>query len=415
MGRAAEGWKIRRIGKGRLYYVRFRWQGHRPELATGEADPARAAIEAAKIYADVISGRRPLKPSELGPGALPPALLPVGELLAEWIAAIETLYAKRTVKLYKSHAFTHFWKIEGANADATGWAYLGEITTESIGAYTRKRLGQVSRESVKKERNTLKTFLSFCVEKGWLSGLPLFPKIPKSALGTRDPNRKEEATDLSAEEVERWLAALPELTSTPARKGVWQGKRFPVRDWFTLAWETGLRPATLGALEAPRHYQRGAGQLLLTKDIDKVRFGRPVPLTSRAQAILDRHTPEQGVIFGLSANDLRHYIEPAARLAGLSEAKIATFSPYDLRHARGTHLVGETGDLSGTAYLMGHLQLTTTNRYAKGRLRHAQGLVDRLDAAATSARDSGEDSGEDPSPKQAPAVAHPPIRRARKE
>lgn len=379
MGRTPEGWRLRRHGA--RYYVRFSWQGQRPELPTGETDPARAAVEAARIYARVISGEQPLKPQD-GAG-VPPALLPVDELLAEWIAAIETSYAKGTVKLYRSHAFAHF----------TRWQALGEITQAAIGEYLRERLGQVVRESVKKELNSLRAFLGFCVEKGWLAGLPVFPKIPKGALGTRDPRRKEEPTDLSPEEVEAWLAALPELTRTPARKGLWKGRRFPVRDWFALAWETGLRPITLGALEVPRHYQRGADLLRLTKDIDKVRFARPVPLTARARAILDRHAPEAGPVWG-SVPDLRHYLKVAAERAGLPPAKVATFSPYDLRHARATDLVDKTGDLTGPAYLLGHTQLTTTNRYAKGKLRHAEETLKQLDPASPALPDSGEDSGE---------------------
>ena len=379
MGRTPEGWRLRRHGA--RYYVRFSWQGHRPELPTGETDPARAAVEAAKIYARVISGEQPLKPKE--GDAVPPALLPVDELLAEWIAAIETVYAKGTVRLYRSHAFAHF----------TRWKMLGEITQASIGVYLRARLGQASRETVKKELNSLRTFLTFCVERGWLDGLPVFPKIPKGALGTRDPNRKEEPTDLSPEEVEAWLAALPELTRTPARKGPWRGRRFPVRDWFTLAWETGLRPITLGALEVPRHYQPGAEHMKLTADIDKVQFARPLPLTARARAILDRHAPEAGLIFA-GVPDLRHYIKPAAEASGLSPAKIATLSPYDLRHARATDLVDQTGDLAGPAYLLGHRQVTTTNRYARGRLRHAEETLKQLDPASPALPDSGEDSGE---------------------
>jgi len=316
---------------------------------------------------------------------VPPELLPLDELLAEWIASIETLYAKGTVKLYKTHAFAHF---------VEHWKTLGDVTTAAAGEYQRRRLGGANRETVKKEMNSLRTFLTFCVEKGWLAGLPVIPKIPRGALGTRDPNRKEEPTDLSSEEVEAWLAALPELSNTPARKGVWKGHRFPVRDWFTLAWETGLRPITLGALEVPRHYQRGAEHLTLTKDIDKVRFARPVPLTARARAILDRHAPGAGPIWG-GVPDLRLYIKPAASAAGLSPAKIATLSPYDLRHARATDLVDQTGDLAGPAYLLGHRQVTTTNRYARGRLRHAEETLKRLDPSTPTPDYSGEDSGEE--------------------
>jgi integrase len=41
-----------------------------------------------------------------------------------------------------------------------------------------------------------------------------------------------------------------------------------------------------------------------------------------------------------------------------------TFTAYDLRHARATQWA-ESGNLVGVAYLLGHKQITTTNKYAK--------------------------------------------------
>lgn len=381
MGRPAEGWKL--VWRGRTAYVRFSWGGERIDVTTGQTDPQRAAEEAAKIYADVVSGRRVITRGA-GQKTPTPEQLQVSELLALWLVDCETLYAPRTAKLYRDHVRAHFLK---------RWERLSEIDEAAVDVYIVERLGQVVRETVVKERNTLSTFLAWCVRRRFLPGLPVLPPVPRGALGVRDPNRKEEPTDLSPEEVEAWLAALPELANTPARKGVWKGRRFPVRDWFTLAWETGLRPATLGALEVPRHYQRGAELLRLTREIDKVRYARPVPLTARARAILDAHAPASGPIWG-GAPDLRIYIKPAAKAAGLAPEKVATLSPYDLRHARATDLVDQTGDLAGPAYLLGHKQITTTNRYAKGRLRHAEETLKRLDPTPPGPEHSGEDSGE---------------------
>lgn len=384
MGRPAEGWKL--VWRGAVAYVRFTWRGERVDESTGQRDPGRAAEEAARTYADVVSGRRVITRGQGKGQKASPAQLLVVELLALWIADLEHRYAKRTAGLYKTHALAHF----------TRWERLAEVTEASVDAYISERLGLVTRETVVKELNSLKNFLAWCVRREFLPGLPVLPSVPAGALGVRDPRRKEEATDLSPEEVERWLAALPAETRAPARKGPWKGRRFPVRDWFTLAWETALRPATLAALAVPRHYQRGAEQLQLSRDIDKIRFGRPVPLTARARAILDRHAPAGGggVIFGESARDLRAYIKPAGAAAGLAPEKVATLSPYDLRHARATDLIDQTGDIEGTAYLLGHKQITTTNRYAKGRLRHAEGLIKQIDPGPPSSNRSGEDSGE---------------------
>ncbi len=58
--RTQGGWQLRLPpGKGRsVYVVRFRHNGQRIERSTGRSDKGEAAIEAARIYADVVSGRR---------------------------------------------------------------------------------------------------------------------------------------------------------------------------------------------------------------------------------------------------------------------------------------------------------------------------------------------------------------------
>ena len=85
MGRRAEGWRLRGEPDG-IKTVRFRVAGKRHELSTGERDPARARAEAAKLYAEAVSGRRSL--TQRGP------VQPAAPMFAEWLAAIETTIAE---------------------------------------------------------------------------------------------------------------------------------------------------------------------------------------------------------------------------------------------------------------------------------------------------------------------------------
>ena len=52
------------------------------------------------------------------------------------------------------------------------------------------------------------------------------------------------------------------------------------------------------------------------------------------------------------------------RSSDASSRKAKTFTAYGLRHARATQWA-ETGNLVGVAYLLGHKQVTTTNKYAR--------------------------------------------------
>ncbi len=62
--RSQGGWKLRLPeGRGRrTYLVRFRHNGQRIERSTGRSDKGEAAVEAARIYADVVTGRRVSRP-----------------------------------------------------------------------------------------------------------------------------------------------------------------------------------------------------------------------------------------------------------------------------------------------------------------------------------------------------------------
>jgi integrase len=294
------------------------------------------------------------------------------KLFAAFRAAVANTVDKGTLETYRYHAghLVRFF------ADKPGG-----ISKASIADYARSRLGQVKRETVKKERSTLRVFLSWCQEQGHLTRFPEFPPLPKRALGTPSrPPRKPTVVD--PDEARAIVAQMPRWSSP---RGT--GEAFPVRGRFVVAHETGLRPSTLNGLSVPEHYQKGAAVLLVTDDIDKARFGRELPLTTRARVALDEVCPVKGLIFG--DHDYRYQIEAAVRKAvekGLLPAdKGRTFSAYDLRHSRATEWAG-TGDLMGTAYLLGHKQVTTTNRYAHPGLAAGKKVLDAASGSPTSTR-----------------------------
>ena len=214
----------------------------------------------------------------------------------------------------------------------------------------------MKRQTVQKELNALKRFLAWCVQQKILTRAPLVPSPPRRALGTPfEKRRRSKATPLTPAEATAIIDALPEW-STSKR---WEC--FPVKARFRLAWETALRPKTISQLSAPENFVRGSHVLVITDEIDKVRFGRELPLTERARDAIESVCPDHGVIFG--DHDYRDQLKKAAR-AILPPERAATFAAYDLRHARATQWA-ESGNLVGVAYLLGHKQVTTTNKYAR--------------------------------------------------
>lgn len=90
----------------------------------------------------------------------------------------------------------------------------------------------------------------------------------------------------------------------------------------------------------------GGSVLAITDEIDKIRFGRELPLTEGARQALESVCPESGPIFG--KHDYRDQLRKAAAKSVPPE-QAKTFTAYDLRHARATEWA-ESGNLVGVAH-----------------------------------------------------------------
>jgi integrase len=338
MGRPTQGWKLRR--HGRIYAVRFTAHNRRYEISTGESDAGRAGQAAALIYARTLQqrGAARAKRGRLGETDL-------GKAAEEWLNSSLGIYDETTIATYAG-----FFR-------ASIGPYFGNVsklTARNIETWIRQRLKQVSRESVRKELNAIRALLRFLTNE-----TPELPKIPRGAMGTRHKRaRKAKAAELSPAEVRKLLAALPERS----KHGL------PIRARYILAYETSLRPAALDGITAPEHYHRGARYLIIPEELDKARAGRPIPLTAAARKALDAVCPESGLIFGKHKYH-KHLVETAKRVLG------KRVSPYDLRHARITHWLEESGNMPGTQYLAGHALVSTTAKYAHPSLRAAEAVL----------------------------------------
>jgi len=300
-----------------------------------------------------------------------PAELTLSRLAEKWLEDIASVIDPETASLYRLHMRTHLCPHFGDDPHA--------VRTASIAEYGRSRLRTVKRATLQKERSTLRGFLAWCEEQGYLVDAPEFPKLPRKAIGTAFAvRRRGKATDISLEECEALIAALPGWTRPRTDQ-----PSFPIRARFVVAFETALRPATLDALSVPEHYSRGSSTLTITDDIDKARFGRVLPLTPAARAALESvcRPGIAGPVFG--SHDYRWQLRKAAKAVGLPAAKLRTFCAYDLRHARLTELA-EGGNLTGTAYVAGHRRVTTTALYVKPGLRAGERALEQAERSRAS-------------------------------
>jgi integrase len=348
MARRTEGWKLYRDGRRGIFYVRFTHAGRRRCRSTGTGDRSQAQKRAAEIYAMMTTAQS----IEAGAGnrrALDQVEVVV--VLAAWLrdAEVEGIASARA----RDDGSRSTW--EGY---AQSWLSFFKTAAEiadvaTLHRYVRHRLDQVTAATVRKECSALQSLLKWMArpDVGYLDAAPDVPRPPKRATGTRAQRRRR--VDLDAPTVESIIDHLPERLRN--------GK--PCRAFFRLLWETGLRRSSLERLQAPRDYRRGDEVLRLPPEADKARWGRELPLTPRARVALDAVVPEAGRLFD-PRTDYRKALRRAALAAGVPADLARSVSNHDFRHARTTDLLSQEGaSLAGVAYLVGHRQVTTTNRY----------------------------------------------------
>lgn len=355
-GRIVQGWvnRLRRAGGMADLIENFLEQGG---LAADEATLAKIALRV-----DALAGATGEYEREPEPKA-PSSPKKLETQTEAWLASVVSLYDERTHVTLTQYAAK--WP------DLFGEA-LDDLNAQAIARWLAMRLGQVTRSTVKKELWGLRAFLTWSVDVArTLPALPTFPKLPRRALGVRAGAQREKPVELTEGQVDGLLAAMSDKA----------------RPRYVLMAETGLRPETIDGLSVPEHYTKGAETLEITADIDKARFARTLPLSEKAREVLDAvlaGRTKPGPIFGTSRH-VKHF-KKAADACGLPKET----APYDLRHARGTHgLEASGGNLNGVAYLLGHKQVTTTNRYVHASQRAGATVLSAIARCRVTAAERG--------------------------
>ncbi len=347
MARPTEGWQLRKR-KGRPYSARFTIGGVRSEPGLGTENRAEAERRAAELYADAVRGARRITRRASSRGQ------PVAEVASQWLTDIASTIDPETRATYAGYAETHW---------STVWPTLESVSDASCAQYARDRLRHVQASTVRKELSALRGLLAWCVETGRLAAAPTVPSIPKRAIGTRHKQaRRGPAVWIAPEQVRAILKRLP----------VTDRFKFPVRAYFTVLYETSLRPGTVEALSVPENWSPGRSELDIPTELDKGREGRPVPLTPAAVKALTSAAPSKGTIFG--PVDLRVSLRKAAKPV-IGEALAFRLTPYDFRRNRFTHWTEESTNLPGVMHLAGHKRLETTAKYVRGSERAARDVL----------------------------------------
>jgi integrase/recombinase XerC len=257
------------------------------------------------------------------------------------------------------------------------------IIREFVGwLYDRK----MQKVSVARKLAALRTFFKFCVRERITKQNPArlvsTPKIPK-----RVPRV------LTAEEMNGFLDTLAGAAAgkkqAPRRKNqsAQDAKLIPCRDRaiLELLYASGLRVSelvglTLGNLDRP-------GQMV--RVLGKGRKERVVPYGGQAlEAYLPlrekllahpRTKADPTAVFlnhragRLTSKSVRVIVKAYARLANVNW----NLHPHSLRHAFATHLLADGADLRAIQELLGHVSLSTTQRYTQASIEQLMAVYDK--------------------------------------
>jgi site-specific recombinase XerD len=259
--------------------------------------------------------------------------------------------------MYEMHMLVHVVPFFGR---------LEQMTALGCADYVRKRLGDVSARTVRKELSTIRQFLAWCHETGVMPELVTLPRLRKTATGT--PKQTQRRIFMTDDQVEKLIAAIPEKARLD----------FPARAFVLVMTETGLRRATMWKLRAPTHYHRGATHLTITPEILKTKHDWVLPLTARARKALDAVCPDEGLIFG--RRGVRGLLESASRGIGLPPHLAGRVSYHDLRRSFITNELARGTPLAAVQYLAIHKNPSTTDKYVTPSLAAAEEAIRNRDA-----------------------------------
>ena len=260
------------------------------------------------------------------------------------------------------------------------------IIREFVGwLYDRK----MQKVSVARKLAALRTFFKFCVREKITRQNPArlvsTPKIPK-----RVPRV------LTAEEMNAFLdtlaggAAGKKLAPRRKNQTAQNAKLIPCRDRaiLELLYASGLRVSELVGLTLGNLDHQGQ----MIRVLGKGRKERVVPYGSKAQEALEVYLPLRAQILAhprtkpdptavfvnhrggrLTSKSVRVIVKAYARLANVNW----NLHPHSLRHAFATHLLADGADLRAIQELLGHVSLSTTQRYTQASIEQLMAVYDK--------------------------------------
>lgn len=285
---------------------------------------------------------------------------------SNWLT-VEKAYSVHTVDgyLHDVREFFSFLRDKGTD---------GRVTPEHVRLYVSSLYTVNSSSTVGRKLSALRTYFRFLCREGVLSTDPL--------IGVANPKAvKHIPVFLTVDEV---FSLLEE----PGKQD-----RFARRDTaiMELIYSTGMRVSEIVSRDM-NHLDFETGMVRVSGKGKKERI---VPFGSAAAEALNRYFPQRLELMAacaargkLPANEALFLNSRAGRITsrsvermvneyGLRAQITATVTPHALRHSFATHLLEMGADLRTVQELLGHVSLSTTQKYTHLNMDHLTKVYDQ--------------------------------------
>lgn len=269
---------------------------------------------------------------------------------------------------------------------------LAEIDHRMVREYVSWMYDQhLEKASIARRLASLRTFFKFCMREKLVRENPA-RFVPRPKLPKRVPRV------LTAEEMNGFLDCLGHGIGGPqSRSGRHRIGRSPVeakatlkrdRAILELLYGSGLRVSELSGLDV-ENLDR---QRQMVRVLGKGRKQRQVPYGRKAQEALETYWPLREAILAragrvtaahavflnpmggrLTTRSVRTLVKKYARLTNVNW----DLHPHALRHAFATHLLADGADLRAIQELLGHVSLSTTQRYTQASIQQLMQVYDK--------------------------------------
>lgn len=277
-------------------------------------------------------------------------------------------YSSHTLNSYRTDIIYFFEILTKAKSKIVDIVTLENLTIYDFRFYLSERLQNHNSASNARSLAALRSFFRFLNENKLLQNREI-EKIKTPKIAKPIPKAVEFF------DIEKIFVAIATF-----RKNEWEIKRDQAL--LTLLYGCGLRISE--ALSISKKSLQNAQTLTVT---GKGKKQRMVPLLPIVKSRIEEYLKicpfdlkeEQGVFFGKSGKiynryDFDHLIQNLRRLLNLPE----TITPHSFRHSFATHLLESGADLRSIQQLLGHENLSTTQRYTKIDKKRLLGIYEKV-------------------------------------